>query len=133
MGKKKGKGKRRREEEKEVDVSTLASKLLKRSATAVHNNSCEIGGQHGISDAALQTTVNTLQTLCGMIDPTTGKAAIKDKRYRSLRKVMYELQSSSNSTSIIATNTNNNTSLESSNKTTIQLSTSKITREISPK
>lgn len=133
MGKKKGKGKRRREE-KEVDVSTLASKLLKRSATVadeMHNNSGEKIGQHGISDAALQTTVNTLQTLCGMIDPTTGKAAIKDKRYRSLRKVMYELQSSSNSTSIIATNTNNNTSLESSDKTTIQLSTSKITREIS--
>ena len=49
-------------------------------------------GHHGISDAALDVAVATLHRLCGLVDPTTGKHALRDKRYRSLRRVMYELQ-----------------------------------------
>ena len=51
-------------------------------------------GQHGISNTALEVTVATLHRLSGFIDPLTGKLALKDKRYRSLRRVLYELHTS---------------------------------------
>ena len=149
MGKKRGKGARkRRREESEVDVASLASKLIKSStknndiasddddgSSAQNNNA-----QHGISDASLETTVATLQKLCGLVDTETGKLALKDKRYRNLRKVVYELQSStgggcgvvqtSNNTLSLNDVSNNNGKSTNNTATTI-ISSSKITREIS--
>jgi len=96
-------------------------------------------GQHEISDAALQVTVATLHRLCGLVDSTTGKLAVKDKRYRSLRKVLYELQSSTgihhaSGLSSLGSNSNNGVSSDVGmvNITpTTSISLSKITREIS--
>ena len=104
MGKR-GKAARKRRRENEV-VSTFASTAISdclqqhehewdsanegEEGAAVESST----GQHEISDAALQVTVATLHRLCGLVDVTTGKLAIKDKRYRSLRKVLYELQNS---------------------------------------
>lgn len=147
MGKR-GKAARKRRRENEV-VSTFASTATSdcqqqhehewdsanegEEGAAVESST----GQHEISDAALQVTVATLHRLCGLVDVTTGKLAIKDKRYRSLRKVLYELQ---NSTGIHASGLSLGSSgingvpsdvgMESINPTT-SISLSKITREIS--
>jgi len=49
-----------------------------------------------------------LHKLCGLVDQSTGKLALKDKRYKSLRKVMYELQSTTSSTQSSSNSNNSN-------------------------
>ena len=147
MGKKRGKAaKKRRREESEVDVSSLASKLIQLDNASKgkdddnDDDSTETNAQHGISDASLETTVATLQKICGLVDTVTGKLALKDKRYRNLRKVVYELQSSlggggggvqtSNNTQSFKDFCNNN-GKSTNTATTTTISLSKITCEIS--
>ena len=138
MGKKRGKAARkRRREESEVDVASLASKLIQldNASKGKDDDSTETNAKHGISDASLETTVATLQKICGLVDTVTGKLALKDKRYRNLRKVVYELQSSSgvqtsnNTLSLIDVGNNNGKSTNTATTTIISLS--KITCEIS--
>eukprot|EP00970_Alexandrium_tamarense_P014568 scaffold4201_cov103-Alexandrium_tamarense.AAC.1 len=50
-------------------------------------------GMHDIPDVDLDITISTLRKLCGLTDELSGKLALKDKRYRALRRVLYELQS----------------------------------------
>ena len=64
----------------------------KKSAMMAETTSAAQHHCHGIPDAALDATVATLHRLCGLVDVTTGKLALRDKRYRSLRRVVYELQ-----------------------------------------
>ena len=114
MGKR-GKAARKRRRENEV-VNTTAALLASEFATTSADDAAEddcrrsddssnddgeksammaetsAGHCHGIPDAALDATVATLHRLCGLVDITTGKPALRDKRYRSLRRVMYELQ-----------------------------------------
>mmetsp|Transcript_35409 Transcript_35409/g.60157 ORF Transcript_35409/g.60157 Transcript_35409/m.60157 type:complete len:655 (-) Transcript_35409:29-1993(-) len=149
MGKR-GKAARKRRRENEVNTASLASKLVKRSADVViadasqqhrDGNSTDadlvetVTAQHGISNDALDTTVATLHRLCGLVDPATGKLALKDKRYRSLRKVLYELQASSGGQMQTSGNNSNNgvASLLSStgSDAPLPISSSKITHEIS--
>ncbi|KAL7540751.1 hypothetical protein ACHAXR_010349, partial [Thalassiosira sp. AJA248-18] len=92
-------------------------------------------GTHGISDAALDTTVATLHRLCGLIDPAAGKLALKDKRYRSLRKVLYELQSSSGmgaqTNTTLSTLLNSESIMDAAAAPLSTISSSKMTHEIS--
>ena len=90
MGKR-GKAARKRRRENEVVITTavLAADDCRQSDDDSTNDET-----HGVSDVALDVTVATLHVLCGLLDPMTGKLALKDKRYRSLRRVMYELQNS---------------------------------------
>lgn len=105
MGKR-GKSSRKRNRDSEVSPSTLASKILKKHH--VHDRTTETpsddeaseGLVHGISDEALTTTISTLQRLCGLSDSVSDKPAVKDKRYRDLRKVLYELQTSLGQTNV---------------------------------
>ena len=98
MGKSRGK-KRRNEDQlgksEGVDVTALARKLLKKSRKAdndTHDAHISADGpRHGVTDDDLEITVATLQRLSGQIDPVTNKPTIKDKRYKALRRVVYEL------------------------------------------
>ena len=134
-----------------MNTAALASKLIKQSVGSVTNHQHDDGlesdtadaaGQHGISDAALETTIATLHRLSGLTDSSTGKLAIKDKRYRSLRKCLYELQhgaglhQTSALSSIGSGNGNNHNGVASlfnpeSTNASMTISTSKITHEIS--
>ena len=110
----KKKGKKRRLEDNDIDVASLASKLNKKSSVGTNEDinvstSCKEIGLHGISDRSLKTTISTIHKLCGLVDPATGKLALKDKRYKSLRKVMYELQSSTSSQ--LSSNSNNSNNM----------------------
>jgi len=72
-------------------------------------------------------TIATLQKLSGLKDPSTNRLALKDKRYRSLRRVLYDLQASVGGVPISGiSNTSLLTSCSNGN-----LSASKITNEIS--
>ena len=139
MGKR-GKAARKRRRENDV-VSTFTSTAVYQQQHEHESDSANEGeaaaaessfGQHEISDAALHVTVATLHKLCGLVDVTTGKLAMKDKRYRSLRKVLYELQSSTSLNSS-GSGINGVSSLvgTKSNHPTSWISSSKITREIS--
>ena len=103
MGKSRGK-KRRNEDQlgksEGVDVTALARKLLKKSQSGLkadedngtHDAHISADGpRHGVTDDDLEITVATLQRLSGQIDPVTNKPTIKDKRYKALRRVVYEL------------------------------------------
>ncbi|KAL7471121.1 hypothetical protein ACHAXS_011413 [Conticribra weissflogii] len=114
MGKRgKSARKRRRENEGETAesttlVTTLAESIVAKSAAKLarleqnkaHCWSREDDdlavpvGEHGISEGDLQLTIATLQKLSGLKDPSTNKLALKDKRYRSLRRILYDLQAS---------------------------------------
>jgi len=114
----KKKGKKRRLEGNDIDVASLASKLNKKSSAGTKedidvSSLCEdeVIGLHGISDRSLETTISTLHKLCGLVDQSTGKLALKDKRYKSLRKVMYELQSTTSSTQSCNNNNNNDNNM----------------------
>ena len=156
MGKR-GKAARKRRRENEVNSATaIVPKLLKRSNApadnSIHQESSDSDveddlhqqtGIHGISDAALETTVATLHRLSGLIDSSTGKHALKDRRYRSLRKVLYELQSTSSGAVVTQQTTNNGgttqqqslasllASSSESKSHNISISSSKVTCEIS--
>jgi hypothetical protein len=128
MGKR-GKAARKRRRENEVVITTAAADDCLQSDDDSTNDEL-----HGISNSALDISVATLHRLCGLVDPVTGKLALKDKRYRSLRKVIYELQNSSGGTNGMSfTNTCGVVSsldnvVEHSNPLP---SLSKITRELS--
>jgi hypothetical protein len=106
MGKR-GKAARKRRRENEVVNTTaaLASKIATSAGDSDNHPKSDDStndrgsammaetGHHGIPDAALDVTVATLHRLCGLVDPTTQKPALRDKRYRGLRRVLYELQS----------------------------------------
>ncbi|KAL7548773.1 hypothetical protein ACHAWF_017248 [Thalassiosira exigua] len=98
MGKR-GKAARKRRRENEVNAAVLASKVLKRDAGHETfpsddgpDDGAGAGPLHGVSDAALDATVATLRRLRELVDPSTGKPALKGKRYRGLRKVLFELR-----------------------------------------
>ncbi len=145
MGKR-GKAARKRRRENEV-VSTFASITTAECNPHVSANEGmdaapeSSSGLHGISDAALSVTVATLNSLSGLVDATTGKLAIKDKRYRSLRKFLYEFQNSTgihhaSDLSPSCSGINNGvSSLVGTEKDGVPpaplISSSKITREIS--
>jgi len=102
MGKSRGKKRRRNEDQrgKSEGGVALARKLLKKSQNGLpadndtHDDAhiSADGPRHGVSDDDLEVTVATLQRLSGQIDPGTGKLAIKDRRYKALRRVVYEWQ-----------------------------------------
>ena len=95
-------GKRARKRQRvnnDTSPSTLASKILKKHQLTEHTKSLsgdedETSHTHGISDEALNITIVTLQRLCESSDSTSQKPAVKDKRYRNLRRVLYDLQNS---------------------------------------
>jgi hypothetical protein len=97
MGKRGKASRKRQRENNDVSPSIIASKILKKHASEPVTEQCpnndEDGGMHGISVDALSTTISTLQRLCEPSD-VSDKPAIKDKRYRSLRRVLYDVQKS---------------------------------------
>ncbi|KAL3823620.1 hypothetical protein ACHAXA_005601 [Cyclostephanos tholiformis] len=98
-------------------------------------------GMHGIPDAALDTTVATLHRLCGLVDPITGRHALRDKRYRGLRRVLYELRNGGCFTDPQSSGANGASGAASSSSTVGAangsptpprfISSSRITREVS--
>ena len=99
----------------------------------------ETGLLHGISDSALDVTVATLHRLCGLIDKTTGRHALRDTRYRGLRRVLYELQNGGCSTNgplppsgtDAASSPTVGAERDPHSPPRFSVSTSKITREVS--
>ncbi|KAL7478268.1 hypothetical protein ACHAW6_004045 [Cyclotella cf. meneghiniana] len=125
MGKR-GKASRKRRRENDLSPATIVSKILKENKHfRTEEESSDDEYLHGISDEALETTIATLRRLCGLEDSVSGKPAIKDKRYRSLRREIYELQKSAGAqTSTTLLRNNDVTSLR-------RCSSSKITNDIS--
>jgi hypothetical protein len=100
MGKRgKASRKRNRDNNDSAPPSSLASKILKKHHANEHQKETlsdddgDTGLLHGISNEALNTTMATLQRLCRLSN-INEKPAIKDKRYKNLRRLLYELQTS---------------------------------------
>ena len=94
-------GKRARKRQRvnnDTSPSILASKILKKHQLTERSDSLSdkeddaSNNTHGISDQALNITINTLQRLCKSPDNIGQKPVVKDKRYRNLRRVIYDLQ-----------------------------------------
>ena len=133
MGKR-GKAARKRRRENEVVITTAVLAAAEDCRQSDDDSTNDDETTHGISDSALDVAVATLHRLCGLVDPVTGKLALKDKRYRSLRKVIYELQNSSGGTNVMSCI--NTCGVVSSLDNVVEHSTplpsiSKITRELS--
>ena len=132
MGKRGKTARKRQRDHNEASPRTMASKILKKHQTKqseeelaeaeVRENSLII------SDEELETTMATLKKLHESSD-VNGKPAIKDKRYRDLRRILYDLQN------ILGTTTTSTlgatkTALYSSAGVTNAISFSKITNDI---
>ncbi|KAL3790032.1 hypothetical protein HJC23_011388 [Cyclotella cryptica] len=125
MGKR-GKASRKRRRENDVLPATIVSKILENSIhTRTEESPSDDEYLHGISDEALGTTIATLHRLCGLEDSASGKPAIKDKRYRSLRRELYDLQKSLGVQSSATSFGNNGVA------SVLRCSSSKITNDIS--
>jgi hypothetical protein len=156
MGKRGKAARKRRRANEVVDTAALASKFATTRADAADDYcrlrsdddstddgdsaTAETTGQHGIPDEALNATVATLHRLCGLVDPTSGKPALKDKRYRNLRRVLYELHNGGGGGGVItfpSSGTNacgavsSLTGAERIDDTPPPVSSSRVTREIS--
>lgn len=143
MGKRgKSARKRRRENEVSSTAFTAASPSPKQLKTTngvpphtsgsddVSDADLEVG-MHDIPDVDLDITISTLRKLCGLTDELSGKLALKDKRYRALRRVLYELQSDTSGGGTGSTTVVSLLSSDKSVNTPQPISASKITNEIS--
>eukprot|EP00956_Cyclotella_meneghiniana_P011761 scaffold16521_cov66-Cyclotella_meneghiniana.AAC.24 len=127
MGKRGKTARKRQRDNNEASPSSIASKILKKQQTKQSEE--DVDAADGIiSDEELETTIATLKKLNESFD-ASGKPVIKDKRYRNLRRILYDLQKILGATaSSGATNTPLCTSVATA---TNAISFSKITNEIS--
>lgn len=133
MGKRGKTARKRHRDNNEASPRTMASKILKKHRTKPsEEDAVEATGQANsltISDEELETTMATLKKLHESSD-VNGKPEIKDKRYRDLRRILYDLQNILGATTTSTVGAMKTALYPSSVGVTNAISFSKITNDI---